>query len=74
MTRCTIKTADGELGTAELAAGVALPEVIRAMRDHRLFIVPEDRPAEVRLDAPEPAGTETVAPGGRARSSKGRRG
>lgn len=59
--RLRLKTPDGVLGTAELADGVDLVDVVAAMRRHRLFIVPD----ETTLAAP-PAKRSDVVPGGAA--------
>lgn len=66
-----MKTPGGHLGTVELAAGVHIEDVVRAMRAHRLFIVPDDAaPTSVKLDDPKPGAATVLAPGGAVKSGK----
>ena len=57
--RLRLKTPDGVLGSAELADGVKLVDVIEAMRSHRLFIVPD----ETTLAAPAVTPRDVVGGG-----------
>lgn len=72
MTTLNVKTITGQLGKLELAEGVTEMDVVRAMRNHKLYITAQP---ETTLEAPPPApGGETVVAGGEAKpKGKGRR-
>jgi len=52
--RARLYTADGNLGFVELVDGAAVADVVRAIREHRLFITPVE---------PAAAAAATTLPG-----------
>jgi hypothetical protein len=62
--RARLYTADGTLGLVDLVDGADVADIVRAMREHRLFITPESEP-QVATTLPAPGGPEVTLPGDR---------
>jgi len=69
--RVRLFTAQREIGTVDLAPGVTIPDLVREMRNHRLFVT--DQPAqqlrETTLPAADAVGSVEVVPDGDASES-----
>lgn len=62
--RARLYTADGTLGFVDLVDGADVAAVVRAMREHRLFITPEEEP-RAATTLPATGGPDLTLPGDR---------
>lgn len=69
--RFVIKGVDGVMGRGEFHDGVTQEDVVRAMRDHRLFIVADPDSVTLEESAPKPS---QKVPGGAAAPARRRGG
>ena len=66
--RARIYTSHGPLGLVDLVDGAGVADVVRAMREHRLYITQVEEPAAApaATTLPAQAGPELTLPGGEA--------